>query len=181
MNSNSNAPGASPPRSWREHRMLFRLHTEFTLCAPRAAVYDVVHAVRDWPQWWRGCERVTELAPGATDGLNSRHRIEWRSRLPYRVTIEVEAAAIEPGELIRARASGDLDGIGTWRFLDADDGTQVQYLWEVSTRKRWMEILAPLLAPLFRLNHDWLMQEGAAGLAQRLHVAPPTVRNAVLN
>jgi hypothetical protein len=56
----------------------------------------------------------------------------------------------------------------------------VQYLWEVKMRKRWMEILAPLLAPLFRLNHDWLMQEGAVGLARRLHVALPAVRNTVL-
>jgi hypothetical protein len=123
---------------------------------------------------------VTELAPGQADGVGARHRIEWRGRLPYRVTIEVEAAAIEPGELIRAIARGDLDGSGTWRFLDAADGTHVQYLWEVSLRKRWMEFLAPLLAPLFQLNHDWLMQEGAAGLARRLYVAPPTVRNTVL-
>ena len=155
--------------------MLFR-----SLRAPRRTVYDAVHAVRDWPHWWRGCERVTELAPGGADGVGARHRIEWRSRLPYRVAIEVEVAAIEPSELIRARASGDLDGVGTWRFLDAVDGTHVQYLWEVSTRRRWMQIFAPLLAPLFRLNHDWLMQEGAAGLARRLGVAPPPVQNSLL-
>jgi hypothetical protein len=41
-------------------------------------------------------------------------------------------------------------------------------------------MVARLLAPLFRLNHDWLMQEGAARLAQRLFVAPPRVRITVL-
>lgn len=157
--------------------MLFRLRTEFTLRAPRQAVYAAVRSVRDWPHWWPGCERVTELSPGRPDGIGARHRIEWQSRLPYPIAIEAEATAIAPGALIRARSSGDLHGVGTWRFADAADGTHVHYLWEVQTRKRWMRLLAPALAPLFRLNHDWLMREGALGLARRLCVTPPRVRN----
>jgi len=65
-------------------------------------------------------------------------------------------------------AQGDDDGVGTWRFPDTDGGTHVRYLWEVETRKRPMQRLAPLLAPLFRLSQDWLMQEGANGLAEVL-------------
>jgi uncharacterized protein YndB with AHSA1/START domain len=160
--------------------MLFRLRTDFTLPASRAAVYEAVRDVQVWPQWWRGCERVIELEAGRDDGVGARHQITWRSRLPYRVAIEVEVTSVARGEMIRGSSRGDLDGVGTWRFLDAAGGTHVQYLWEVSTRKRWMRLLAPVLAPLFRRNHDWLMQDGAAGLARHLNTSPPRVRNAVL-
>lgn len=160
--------------------MQFRLRTDFTLPAPRAVVYDAVHDVDAWPHWWRGCERVVQLAPGRADGVGARHRIVWTSRLPYRLAIEVAVDTIVRGELIRGHSTGDLDGTGTWRFLDAAGGTHVQYLWEVELRKRWMQRLAPLLAPLFRLNHDWLMRNGAIGLAHRLRTTRPVVRNATL-
>jgi uncharacterized protein YndB with AHSA1/START domain len=157
--------------------VLFRLQTVFTLGAPRGAVYEAVREVLDWPRWWRGCEQVTTLASGGSNGVGARHRIVWRSRLPYRVAIDVEVTEVHPGALIRARSQGDLDGQGTWRFTDVPAGTRVQYLWEVETRKRWMRRLAPALAPLFRLNHDWLMRAGAAGLAQRVQAPSPRISN----
>lgn len=155
--------------------MLFRLHTGFTLAAPRAAVYEAIRDVPDWPQWWHGCERVSALAPGGSNGVGACHRIVWRSRLPYRVAIDVEVVEVQPGTLLRGRSGGDLQGQGTWRFSDADDGTRVHYLWEVDARKPWMRRLAPLLAPLFRRNHDWLMQAGASGLARRLDSPAPRI------
>jgi uncharacterized protein YndB with AHSA1/START domain len=151
--------------------MLFTLHTEFTLAAPRAAVYAVIRDVERWPTWWRGCLAATQLAPGAADGVGARYRILWRSRLPYRVTIETEVIEVRPGTLVRARSGGDLEGFGTWHFAHAGGGTVVRYDWQVHTRKRWMRALAPLLAPLYRVNHDWLMQAGAAGLARRAGAA----------
>ena len=153
--------------------MLFRLHTEFTLAAPRAAVYAALREVGAWPQWWRGCERVECLAAGAGNGVGACHRILWRGRLPYRVAIETEVVEVAPGALLRARSHGDLAGEGSWRFADVAAGTRVQYLWEVRTQRRWMRLAAPLLAPLFRLNHDWLMRAGADGLAHRLRASMP--------
>ena len=158
--------------------MLFRLHTEFTLAAPRAAVYAAVRDVERWPEWWRGCMRARLIAPGAANGVGARHHIVWRSRLPYRVAIETEVIEIQPGTLVRARAYGDLEGLGTWRFADGDGVTEVRYLWEVDIRKRWMRALAALLAPVFKLNHDWLMRAGVEGLALRLAAEAPAQRQA---
>ncbi len=155
----------------------YELRTTFVLAAPREAVYLAIREVAAWPAWWRGCTAVAELATGDERGVGARRRITWRSRLPYELSIEVAVSDIVRGERIVASSRGDLDGIGTWTFTDTASGTRVDYRWQVVTRKRWMRVLAPLLAPLFRLNHDWLMDAGAQGLARCLGVAAPQVEH----
>jgi len=46
----------------------------------------------------------------------------------------------------------------------------VRYEWTVDTKKRWMDLLSPMLAPIFRWNHDQVMAEGGRGLARHLGV-----------
>jgi uncharacterized protein YndB with AHSA1/START domain len=160
--------------------MRFDLLTEFELAAPRLAAYQAIRDVKAWPQWWRGCLAVRELAPGDERGLGARQRILWRSRLPYKVAIEVETVGIVRGERIQARSCGDLDGNGTWTFADVAGGVALRYHWQVVLQRAWMRRAAPFLAPLFRINHNWLMNAGAAGLARHLGVAAPRVRHSVI-
>lgn len=152
----------------------FELLTAFEIAAPRKRVYGAIREVGQWPSWWRGCLKVEELAPGDEHSVGARRRVLWRSRLPYDVEIEVEVTAITRAERIEVASRGDLDGKGTWTFADTATGTRVEYLWEVALRKRWMQRLAPLLRPLFKLNHDWLMANGVRGLAQHLGTPPPS-------
>ena len=75
--------------------------------------------------------------------------------------------------LLEGEASGELEGYGRWRFFEqpAPGGqlvTAVLYDWHVRTSKRWMNALAPIAGPLFSSNHDWVMRNGATGLARRL-------------
>ena len=51
-------------------------------------------------------------------------------------------------ELIRASASGDLQGEGLWELGDTPEGTLARYTWRVTLDKAWMRALAPLLRPL---------------------------------
>jgi hypothetical protein len=46
--------------------------------------------------------------------------------------------------------------------------TAVLYDWEVSSTKRWMNLLGPLGRPVFEHNHDVVMSWGGEGLARRL-------------
>ena len=153
------------------------LRTEFELAAPRLAVYQAVRDVLAWPTWWRGCLAVAELARGDERGIGAQRRIVWRSALRYHLTIEMEVTAIERGSFIQARSNGDLHGAGAWRLTDVPGGTHVAYLWRVVVVKPWMRRTAPLLAPLFRINHDWLMTAGAHGMARHLGVPRPRVRH----
>ena len=68
-------------------------------------------------------------------------------------------------------ATGDLTGTGCWQLRDLGETTRVQYTWTVTTGKGWMNLLAPLLAPVFAWNHDQVMHEGGRGVAQHLGVA----------
>jgi len=43
-----------------------------------------------------------------------------------------------------------------------------EYDWQVSTTKKWMNIFAPIAEPLFKWNHDKVMNAGYDGLTKRL-------------
>jgi len=48
----------------------------------------------------------------------------------------------------------------------------LRYDWQVRTTRLWMNLLAPLAKPLFRWNHDAIMQAGGIGLTRHLQGAP---------
>lgn len=88
--------------------------------------------------------------------------------LPYRLTFDINVLSILQYSLLEGAASGEVEGHGVWSFIDTGRETIVRYDWNVRTTIRWMNILAPLAAPLFRWNHDTIMREGAKGLARKL-------------
>jgi len=131
--------------------------TTWLLGAPREPVWEAIFDQQAWPSWWRGVEDVVELEPGDEDGVGSRSRLTWRSRLPYDLVFEARTETVERPRLIEASAAGELTGTGRWRLFEQDGVTAVLYEWNVSTSKPWMNALAPLLRPAFELNHNWLL------------------------
>src|SRR5204862_7025843 len=76
----------------------------------------------------------------------------------------------EPTSVIEGEAIGELTGKGRWPLTQDGDATSVRYAWHVSTTKPWMNLLAPVARPLFKWNHDVVMNWGAEGLARKLGV-----------
>jgi uncharacterized protein YndB with AHSA1/START domain len=143
--------------------------TTWLLDAPREPVWEAIHDQEGWPGWWRGVEVAEEVSrPPSGDDVGTVSRMVWRSLLPYRVEFEILTTRVEPQALLEGEASGDLAGIGRWRFYEQDGVTAVLYEWEVRTTKPWMNRLAPLLRPAFEWNHDWVMARGGEGLAALL-------------
>jgi hypothetical protein len=136
--------------------------------APREDAWEVIDDALAWPQWWRGVTSVVELEPGDGDGVGSRYRIAWRSRLPYPIEFEFAVDRVERPAMMAGRASGELAGTGCWRLFEQDGVTAVTYEWNVETTKAWMNLLAPVARPVFAWNHDWVMTRGGEGLARRL-------------
>jgi hypothetical protein len=124
----------------------------------------------DWPRWWRGVERVDLLAPGDSNRVGCCYQIEWRSRVPYPIEFDFTVECVERPALMEGQAVGDLSGHGRWRLLEEGGVTAVLYEWNVTTSKRWMNLVAPVARPVFAWNHDIVMRWGGEGLARELGV-----------
>lgn len=153
----------------------FDLVSQWRFEAPVDRVWAALTDPAGWPAWWPYVQQVQTLREGGADGLGSVRRIDWSTRLPYRLSIDVEVVESVRHQRLRGRSRGQLDGEGLW-LLRAEDGcTDVTHVWRVRLVKRWMRWLAPLLARVFRWNHDAVMRAGEAGLRRQLalEAAPP--------
>jgi hypothetical protein len=142
--------------------------TTWCLAAPIEPVWDLISSSERYPQWWKGVRSVTELEPGGENGIGTLSRFEWRSRLPYSLEFDMRVTRSQPPHLLEGQASGELEGVGIWRLYSGAAGTAIVYSWEVSTTRPWMNRLAPLARPAFAWNHDYVMRQGAHGLARQL-------------
>jgi hypothetical protein len=146
--------------------------------SPLAPVWDLIYRSEEWPAWWRGVERVERLEPGDSEGIGTLQRYTWRSKLPYRLAFEMRLTRVEPLLLIEGEAVGELTGRGLWRLKQEGDVTHVRYDWNVTTTKAWMNLLAPIARPVFKWNHDVVMNWGAEGIASKLGVERLSTREA---
>ena len=146
----------------------YRFVTVWKLRAPIDAVWTAIIESEKWPAWWPGVLSVDELRPADAGGLGGVRHYVWRSKLPYNLAFDMRAIAMDPPRYLEGRASGELEGIGTWRLAETDGVTTVGYTWQVRTTKAWMNFLAPVARPLFAWNHNYVMSRGAEGLAKRL-------------
>jgi uncharacterized protein YndB with AHSA1/START domain len=148
--------------------------TTWCLEAPRDQVWDAIYESERWPEWWRGVVAAARLVEGDPSGVGQVSRYTWRSRLPYDLDFEMTTTRVDRPRLLEGRAEGELAGTGRWRLFEEDGAngasaiTAVVYEWNVSTTKRWMNLLAPLARPVFAWNHDWVMRNGGEGLAKLL-------------
>jgi len=146
------------------------LVTWWHLEAPIERTWQALVAPEEWPSWWRYVKKVVELEKGDAQGIGAVRRYTWSSRLPYRLSLEMRTTAIARPTFIEGVATGDLNGTGRWQLQELGATTRVKYEWMVRTRKVWMNLLAPILAPVFAWNHDQVMREGGRGLARHLGV-----------
>jgi uncharacterized protein YndB with AHSA1/START domain len=146
----------------------YDFETVWRIRAPIARVWEAIVRSEDWPRWWRGVEKVEVLSRGDENGVGSKQRYTWRSRLPYTLAFDMEVVRVEPMSLIEGHATGELEGRGVWKLGEDGGVTTVRYAWQVRTTRWWMNLLTPLARPAFAWNHDYVMKNGAEGLARLL-------------
>lgn len=154
----------------------YRFVTTWCLQAPVERVFDAIHDAARWPEWWKGVKRAELLEPGGEDGVGRVWHYVWRSRLPYELGFDSRVTRAQRPWLLEGDASGELNGVGRWRFYEGNGATAAVYEWNVSTSRPWMNRLAPVARPVFAWNHDVIMRQGAEGLAKLLD-APLLVRS----
>jgi len=144
--------------------------TVWLVKAPRERIWNEIYRSDEWPAWWKGVESVVEVRDGDEKGVGSVRRYTWKSKLPYRLSFDMQTIRIEPPLLLEGVAMGELQGRGLWQLSGEGSETIVRYDWKVETTKRWMNLLSPIARPLFEWNHNVVMNWGAEGLGKRLGV-----------
>jgi uncharacterized protein YndB with AHSA1/START domain len=146
----------------------YRFLTTWLLEAERPRVWDAIYDSERWPEWWKGVEEATKLVEGDESGVGQYGRYVWKAKLPYRVEFFIRTTRVERPSLLEGDATGELAGVGRWRFFEQGGLTAVLYEWNVRTTRAWMNRLAPVAGPIFKGNHDYVMRNGGRGLARLL-------------
>ena len=142
----------------------YEFTTEWIIAAPSEAVWKIIQDPQTWPSWWRGLESVSKVRSGEADGAGAVWRFLWRGALPYRLAVEIEIIGVEPPLRLEGVVSGALRGTARWQLQERGKETRVRFDWHVSGARSWMRFLAPVARPVFRWNHNRLMQAGRRGI-----------------
>ncbi|MBK9730986.1 MAG: polyketide cyclase [Chitinophagaceae bacterium] len=132
-------------------------------------VWKTIKAVDDWPNWWKGVVRVQTIKEGEANGIGKISELTFKSFLPYTLSFQSELLQLKFHECMIGKATGELEGSGVWNFRMENETIRIQYEWNVKTTLTWMNVFAPLLRPVFKWNHDLIMQWGLEGLAKKLN------------
>jgi uncharacterized protein YndB with AHSA1/START domain len=147
--------------------------TKWHFKQPIGRVWDAINAAEDYPRWWSNILHYECLTPENPRGVGAQGRRAVRGILPYSLVYTTTITKSEAPHDLAYNADGDLIGHG--RFVleeistgDFAGGTEVTLYWDVGTKGRWLNRLAPLLKWLFARNHNYVMRRGERGLAQWL-------------
>jgi mannose-6-phosphate isomerase-like protein (cupin superfamily)/uncharacterized protein YndB with AHSA1/START domain len=147
----------------------YRFLDKWFIPHPIDVVFEALLHGEDYPQWWgEAWKRVTPLGGTKAATVGAKTEVIAGGFLPYTIRLELEVKRIERPHLISVTSSGDLEGTGTWRLHEFDGGTAVSYDWRVRAGKPLIRRLSPIVKPLFRANHNWVMRHGEADLQRWL-------------
>jgi hypothetical protein len=137
---------------------------------PIGAVWEAINRAEDYPQWWPDILYYKCLTPDNPRGVGATGERAVRGFLPYSLEYTTVITKTEAPRDLAYDAQGDL--VGSGRFILEDVGgaggparTKVTLYWDVSTKGKWLNRLAPLLKWLFAYNHNYVMKRGERGLA----------------
>ncbi|HWB10923.1 MAG TPA: SRPBCC family protein [Pirellulales bacterium] len=149
----------------RKSRMTpYRFVTTWHVAAPVEKVWDALQCVT---QWWPGMVSSRHLTPGR-EGVGARYERITRGRLPYTLRYVLTITSHDPPYSSAYDSEGDLVGEGAYLLTQTGSTTEVRFTWNVATRSRWMNAVAPMLKPLFAWNHNYVMRQGEKAIQRYL-------------
>ena len=128
--------------------------THWRVQAPIQKVYDLLKDGERYQDWWRPAYRQT-IKVG-----EKKIRALVRALLPYTLEFTTELLREDPPRELELKSTGELEGTGIWKLRQDGDFTEVDFFWDVRANKPLVRWLSFLLKPLFRWNHDWVMNTG---------------------
>ncbi len=134
-----------------------------------AEVADLIEHPDDFHRWWPAAWLDYELLePGDDNGIGRVFRYRVKGWLPYSLHLTFRVTERDAPHTFAVAASGDLVGEGRWT-LEQDGGVvQVTYRWRVRAERALIRRLSPIVKPIFRSNHFWVMRAGARSMLYEL-------------
>src|SRR6267142_4354586 len=74
--------------------------TVWRVKAPIERVWELIYHSENWPEWWRGVEKVEKLKEGDANHVGALFRYTWKSKLPYQLIFDMETTRVEPMAII---------------------------------------------------------------------------------
>jgi mannose-6-phosphate isomerase-like protein (cupin superfamily) len=143
----------------------YRFLDKWFIPHPIEVVFEELLHGEDYPRWWgEAWKRVTPLGDVAAGAVGAKTEVIAGGFLPYTITLQLEVTRLERPHLIAVMSHGDLEGTGTWRLHEFEGGTAVSYDWRVRAGKPLIRRFSPIVKPLFRANHTWVMRRGEVAL-----------------
>jgi mannose-6-phosphate isomerase-like protein (cupin superfamily)/uncharacterized protein YndB with AHSA1/START domain len=147
----------------------YRFLDKWFIPHPIDDVFEALLHGEDYPRWWgEAWKRVTPIGDTPTGSVGAKTEVIAGGFLPYTIKLELEVERIERPQLLAVLSRGDLEGTGTWRLHEFDGGTAVSYDWRVRASKPLIRRFSPVVKPLFRANHTWVMRRGELALRRWL-------------
>lgn len=126
--------------------------------APVSRVHAVLVDLEHYPLWWPQVRAVAKIDDDTA-------LVVCRSALPYSLDLVLHAVRRDPG-LVEVAIDGDLVGTARFRLTPDRDGTRLDFDQRVRVGNRLLRAASYVVRPLLVRNHQRMMRDGAAGLAQ---------------
>ena len=132
-------------------------------------VADVLRDPLDLARWWPAVFLGVEELEGPDDrGLRHRVRLRTKGWLPCTLQWECVVTESRYPERLGLEAYGDITGRGVWTIEQDGGYVNATCDWRVRAEKPLLQVLAPIVRPLFEANHRWAMRQGEESLKLEL-------------
>lgn len=130
--------------------------------------FEVLADLGAYPRWWPPVREVRRID-------EDRAFVRIQASLPYTLRLRLDRRVQDrEAGLLEVGIAGDLEGFARWRIEPRDGGALLRYEQEVVTRKRSLNVLAPVARWAFIANHAAMMRSGRRGLRAYLPRASVT-------
>lgn len=146
----------------------YRFLTDLQVGAPIDAVYLQLVEPGRWLGAWPDAIRVTRAREGDGDGAGRAFDAAVRAPLGYHLAARVTVLSVDRPHRLDMAVTGDLAGHARWELTEAAGVTTVHFDWDVRATARWMQMLTPVLRPLFERSHHVVVHNAARAAAASL-------------
>jgi Polyketide cyclase / dehydrase and lipid transport len=121
------------------------------------ALWTVLAETGDYRGWWPW---LTHLE---ADGLvaGAQWRCTLRPPLPFELRFAIHLDDVVRPRLVTAHISGDIAGTSRLDVTPNGGGCDVQLVSTLAPSRRTLEVIEPLVRPIIRRAHNWVLDTGA--------------------